>query len=190
MTVGDRKKGFSIRIELGIKGIIGLGIVCFCIFLWMFLLGIWAGQTILQPFPQGSEAVMAKQDVQAIIPESLSSEQVPEVPPPLIDSSEPPPVQDVPPPKEPDFAEQVFFTLQVGAFREKAHAEKSVRSWREKGYDAFLLPPEEGNDSFTRVYIGKFAEVGDANAKAEELEKKQKVKALNALLPASKFSRQ
>lgn len=28
-------------------GLIGIGVVCFCIFLWMFLLGIWAGQTVL-----------------------------------------------------------------------------------------------------------------------------------------------
>jgi len=27
----------------------GLVVVCLCLFLWMFLLGIWAGQTILLP---------------------------------------------------------------------------------------------------------------------------------------------
>jgi len=27
----------------------GLVMVCFCLFLWMFLLGVWAGQTILLP---------------------------------------------------------------------------------------------------------------------------------------------
>ncbi len=46
----------SFRIELGWRGMFGLVIVCFCLFLWMFLLGIWAGQTILLP-PRGKQAV-------------------------------------------------------------------------------------------------------------------------------------
>jgi hypothetical protein len=37
------------RFELGWRGMFGLVIVCLCLFLWMFLLGIWAGQTILLP---------------------------------------------------------------------------------------------------------------------------------------------
>lgn len=42
-------KGKPFRIELGWRGMFGLLVVCFCLFLWMFLLGIWAGQTILLP---------------------------------------------------------------------------------------------------------------------------------------------
>jgi hypothetical protein len=41
------KKTFRFQLTLG--GIIGIGVVCLCLFLWMFLLGIWAGQTILLP---------------------------------------------------------------------------------------------------------------------------------------------
>jgi hypothetical protein len=37
------------RFELGWRGMFGLVVVCFCLFLWMFLLGVWAGQTILFP---------------------------------------------------------------------------------------------------------------------------------------------
>lgn len=37
------------RIELGWRGLFGLLLVSFCLFLWMFLLGLWAGQTILLP---------------------------------------------------------------------------------------------------------------------------------------------
>ena len=37
------------RFELGWGGMFGLMTVCFCLFLWMFLLGLWAGQTILLP---------------------------------------------------------------------------------------------------------------------------------------------
>ena len=33
----------------------GVAVVMFCLFLWMFLLGIWAGQTILLPLPDKAE---------------------------------------------------------------------------------------------------------------------------------------
>lgn len=37
------------RFQLTLPGIAGISVVCFCLFLWMFLLGIWAGQTFLLP---------------------------------------------------------------------------------------------------------------------------------------------
>ncbi len=37
------------RFQLSLAGVAGIGVVVFCLFLWMFLLGIWAGQTILLP---------------------------------------------------------------------------------------------------------------------------------------------
>ena len=37
------------RFQLSLVEAAGIGIVAFCLFLWMFLLGIWAGQTILLP---------------------------------------------------------------------------------------------------------------------------------------------
>jgi hypothetical protein len=49
---GKRKKGATgktFRFQLGPGGIVGIIIVSFCLFLWMFLLGVWAGQTILLP---------------------------------------------------------------------------------------------------------------------------------------------
>lgn len=39
----------SYRFQLSLPGIAGVAVVCFCLFLWMFLLGIWAGQTFLLP---------------------------------------------------------------------------------------------------------------------------------------------
>jgi hypothetical protein len=48
MTSRKKKKGKRIKFELSVWGLFGIGVVCFCIFLWMFLLGIWAGQTILR----------------------------------------------------------------------------------------------------------------------------------------------
>jgi hypothetical protein len=43
------KKKKKIKFELTLGGLLGIGVLIFCIFLWMFLLGIWAGQTILLP---------------------------------------------------------------------------------------------------------------------------------------------
>ncbi len=48
----------GIVFQLSSAGIIGIGVVLFCLFLWMFLLGIWAGQTILYP-PQQQTIVSA-----------------------------------------------------------------------------------------------------------------------------------
>lgn len=39
----------KVRFELTYSGVAGVGIVCFCIFLWMFLLGVWTGQKLLLP---------------------------------------------------------------------------------------------------------------------------------------------
>jgi len=45
------------RFQLGYSGVAGIAVVSFCLFLWMFLLGIWAGQTILLPSSAGSQAI-------------------------------------------------------------------------------------------------------------------------------------
>lgn len=50
-TMATRRKPAAkkIKFELSRSGLAGVGIVCFCIFLWMFLLGVWAGQSMLLP---------------------------------------------------------------------------------------------------------------------------------------------
>ncbi len=54
-----KKKGPKrFRFQLGLAGVAGIGVVLFCLFLWMFLLGIWAGQTILLP-SAGSDRTVA-----------------------------------------------------------------------------------------------------------------------------------
>ncbi len=45
----SRRSKKMFRFQLSPAGVAGIGVVCFCLFLWMFLLGIWAGQTILLP---------------------------------------------------------------------------------------------------------------------------------------------
>jgi hypothetical protein len=50
---GPRKKAPAKRFQfqLGWGGLVSVVVVSLCLFLWMFLLGIWAGQTILFPAP-------------------------------------------------------------------------------------------------------------------------------------------
>lgn len=44
-----RSSGKTFRFQLSLGGIVSIAIVSVCLFLWMFLLGVWAGQTILLP---------------------------------------------------------------------------------------------------------------------------------------------
>lgn len=46
------KKKTVVKVELGWGGLCSLSVVVFCIFLWMFLLGLWTGQSILAPAPE------------------------------------------------------------------------------------------------------------------------------------------
>ena len=48
-TRKKRKTAKKFRFQLNLPGVAGIAVVAFCLFLWMFLLGIWAGQTILLP---------------------------------------------------------------------------------------------------------------------------------------------
>jgi len=50
MAPRKRKKPVKkIKFQLTRSAIAGIGVVCFCIFLWMFLFGVWAGQSLLFP---------------------------------------------------------------------------------------------------------------------------------------------
>jgi hypothetical protein len=51
-TAKIQQKSNGIMFQLSPGGIVGIGAVLLCLFLWMFLLGIWAGQTILYPSAQ------------------------------------------------------------------------------------------------------------------------------------------
>ena len=65
-------RGKPFCFELGWRGMFGLVVVCFCLFLWMFLLGIWAGQTILLPSKEnrlGHSGGTAKQSAAKAVPE-------------------------------------------------------------------------------------------------------------------------
>ncbi|MDH4320632.1 MAG: hypothetical protein OEV73_03950, partial [Desulfobulbaceae bacterium] len=71
-----RLRSFAVRFELGIGGLCGLTVVCLCIFLWVFLLGVWAGQTVLSP-SSSDEAPWLHQVATRLLP----APTVPDMPP-------------------------------------------------------------------------------------------------------------
>jgi hypothetical protein len=182
-----KKRRFSIRFDMGIGGVIGLGIVSFCIFLWMFLLGVWSGQTVLLPSEPGKGAAMLTRMASDFWQQGKSS---------LKDGydngleavgrygSE----KDVRHAKSDaveDRSEPSFFSLQVASFRDTKKAHRSVLGWQARGHDAFYLSPEE-DSTFYRVFIGKFDKLADANALSGSLEDDENVRAYITLLPATK----
>lgn len=48
MAARRKKQSGKIKFELTKSGVAGIGVVFFCLFLWMFLFGVWAGQSILK----------------------------------------------------------------------------------------------------------------------------------------------
>ena len=168
----------------------GLATVCLCVFLWLFLLGVWAGQTVLLPsagsdsgkilqsfasdiWQRGRQAVEKKQPERAENPVSITS-TAPKKALPLL--------------AEDEDEEPSFFTLQVATFDEEGDAEEEVLSWQAKEHDAFFLPPMEGADHF-RVFIGRFATLSEANDLVNDLEKGENLQAFITLLPAQKIGR-
>ena len=49
MAPRRKTKAKKVKFELTRSGVGGIGVVVFCLFLWMFLLGVWSGQTLLAP---------------------------------------------------------------------------------------------------------------------------------------------
>jgi hypothetical protein len=174
-----RSKRFRIRFELSVTGLLGLGMVAFCIFLWMFLLGIWAGQTVLLPesnrpglslglselWHKGGAEPAAPPPAEFIVPFDIDAGNSFLVA---------------------DHAEPSFFSLQVAAYSEAARARRAVAEWRHRGLDAFFLLPVEGSDGLYRVCVGKFESLTEANHEAGRLEETEDIRAFITLVPAAK----
>ena len=61
MAARKRKKPVKkVKFQLTRSGIAGIAVVCFCVFLWMFLIGVWAGQSFLYPPVIKEKSVIAK----------------------------------------------------------------------------------------------------------------------------------
>ena len=61
----QKRRPVKIKFELTRSAIGGIAIVCFCIFLWLFLLGVWAGQSLLRqskPFTAEFDAGTVKHE--------------------------------------------------------------------------------------------------------------------------------
>ncbi len=207
MGASRRKKKVTFKFELGLAGLIGLGVVVLCLFLWMFLLGIWAGQTVLQPgeLPESIKNPFASSVEKAArkgagIPEApavngeseprqmpLISDPGPDPEPDPETVAEPDPEPEIEEGRDPSNMETSFFSLQVGAFKDPKYAENFVRKWKDLGYDAFLQPPAPGTeDTFTRVFVGRYEKLTDANRSAARFEEEHGNQAFIALVPAAK----
>lgn len=57
-TTRRKKKAPKLKFELSKSSVAGIAVVLSCVFLWMFLLGVWAGKTIL--FSERTVAVAEK----------------------------------------------------------------------------------------------------------------------------------
>lgn len=60
MATRRKSKPKKLKFELTKGAVGGVAVVVFCLFLWMFLLGVWAGQSLLLPAVPTSEVVEKK----------------------------------------------------------------------------------------------------------------------------------
>lgn len=192
MSAPKKQGRFVVRFELGLMGMFSLTLVTGCIFFWMFILGIWAGQTILQPTAGEERSPLAK--LAGVIHPGKPAAETPGVasgPKENVapEAGEP---ASTPAPQETEWseAEPSFFAIQVSAVRDRDRAQQDVAQWRSRGFDAFIVSPEDKDDPFVRIYVGKFDKLDDANQLLAKLEKEEKVKGYIALLPVSRLPAQ
>ncbi|MDD5758190.1 MAG: SPOR domain-containing protein [Desulfobulbaceae bacterium] len=189
-----------IRIELGCGGLLGLSVISFCIFLWMYLFGVWTGQSGLQSTlatgdpreiintaskllqskkPAVDSNLTASQSPVVAEEGKIRSESDPTAAPPSTQQANPPPTKSAEKAKDENAAS--FFAIQVAAFRDEQKALRSVAQWRVREYDAFYLKPEpDGN--FYRVLIGRFDSLAEANGLASQLESSEQNKVFISLV--------
>jgi len=74
MVARRKPKAKKLKFELTKSAIAGIGVVSFCLFLWMFLLGVWVGQSVLFP-SYGKNDVVAKQSLIKIGPLVIRAEK-------------------------------------------------------------------------------------------------------------------
>ena len=49
MAARRKPQAKKLKFELTKSAVAGIAVIAFCLFLWMFLLGVWAGQSVLLP---------------------------------------------------------------------------------------------------------------------------------------------
>ncbi|MCI5150186.1 MAG: hypothetical protein D3916_12500 [Candidatus Electrothrix sp. MAN1_4] len=79
--------------QLSLNQIAGVTLVAFCLFLWMFFIGVWAGRTIISPCPAApaAPAALATQETPQETPQEAQLEApVPQRVPRLEQADSPP----------------------------------------------------------------------------------------------------
>jgi len=74
MAAKRKPQAKKLKFELTKSAVAGIGVIAFCLFLWMFLLGVWVGQTILMPSSAKSELAVG-QTVKKIGPLVIRAEK-------------------------------------------------------------------------------------------------------------------
>lgn len=62
MAVRRRTQAKKLKFELSKSAIAGIGVIVFCLFLWMFLLGVWTGQSLLLPSPAKNDVIAGEHE--------------------------------------------------------------------------------------------------------------------------------
>jgi len=189
------KENALVRIELGCGGLLGLAVISFCIFLWMYLFGVWTGQSGLQSTlatgdPReiiNTATKMLKAKTPAVdthaAPEAIAEAETQATSSPAQQQPNPPAAKASGKASKDENAPS-FFAIQVAAYREEQKALKAVAQWRVREYDAFYLKPEpDGN--FYRVLIGRFDSLAEANGLASQLESSEQNKVFISLVSES-----
>lgn len=201
----SRKKKPFIRLELSFSGFLGLGVVIFCVFFWMFLLGIWSGQTVLQPESTASDKSLSLSPKKMITswwsgartamngvlrpkPKPLDVDNNGGVDPLPAEKHVAPPEKEVKPHEKESAPGPLLFTLQVSSYKSESEAMDAVLAWRASGYEAYLgLPELEEGEGSWRVLVGKYTRLNDANAAAGKFEEQENTRAFIAQVAESKF---
>ncbi len=181
-----KKKKKVIRFELTPVGFSGLAVVCFCVFLWMFLFGVWAGQTILLPATgefalERPAASTSGPSLAGVVEQNREAESSG-----LVEFVRTGIKKNFSGASSNDAAASLF-SLQVDTIDDIAQAREAVLRWQARGHDAFLLEPATERDLFWRIFVGRFVKLSDANSQAALLEKEEGVKVYITLLSADLF---
>ncbi len=74
MAVRRKLQAKKLKFELTKSAVAGIAVIVFCLFLWMFLLGVWVGQSVLLPTYLKKD-VVARQPVKKIGPPVIHAEK-------------------------------------------------------------------------------------------------------------------
>ncbi|PID55514.1 hypothetical protein CSB45_15635 [candidate division KSB3 bacterium] len=82
MATAKKKKPGKVKFELARSAVLGIAVVVFCLFLWTFIFGVWAGQSMLAP--QGEAASKKKSSITLRKKLTVMPQASEEIPPPFI----------------------------------------------------------------------------------------------------------